>query len=182
MPFLVGDKVVHPHYGPGRIAGIQQWEYLTGARCYYVISIPDQGLVVHIPVLTADEVGLRPAMSLSRFSRVLSTLRGRPRRLPDDYQERQQQIGAQVRTGQALQLARAVRDLTWHRQRAHLTKVDLDLLKQGLQLLAAEMALVSGDNIAESNKLIGFTIMAGVTEPVTQKSATPLALGEVCRT
>ena len=46
-----------------------------------------------------------------------------------------------------MQLARVVRDLTWHRERAHLTKTDSDYLKQGRDLLAAEMALVSGDTV-----------------------------------
>jgi RNA polymerase-interacting CarD/CdnL/TRCF family regulator len=89
-------------------------------------------------------------------------LRSRPRQLPDDYKERQEQIDAEVRTGRVMQLARVVRDLTWHRERAHLTKRDSDLLKQGQELLAAEMALVSGDDVSDSTELIGSTMIAAV--------------------
>ena len=162
MQYSVGDKVVHPFHGPGRIAGIEHREILDGAKGYYVIEIPDQGLVLRMPVGKVDEVGVRPAMSESRFPRVLSMLGAKPDRLPTDYRVRQERICAQLRTRGVMQLARVVRDLTWHRQRAHLTKVDSDYLKQGRDLLAAEMALVSGEPVAETCSLIEATMAAAM--------------------
>jgi RNA polymerase-interacting CarD/CdnL/TRCF family regulator len=61
-----------------------------------------------------------------------------------------------------MQLAQVVRDLTWHGERAHLTKRDSDLLRQGQDLLAAEMALVSGQAVSDSNKLILSVMTAAV--------------------
>jgi RNA polymerase-interacting CarD/CdnL/TRCF family regulator len=43
MQYSVGDKVVHPHHGPGRIARVEQRELLDGIKRYYVIEIQDQG-------------------------------------------------------------------------------------------------------------------------------------------
>jgi RNA polymerase-interacting CarD/CdnL/TRCF family regulator len=83
--------------------------------------------------------------------------------LPDEYKERQEQIDAEIRTGRVMKLARVVRDLTWHRDRAHLTKRDTDLLKQGQDLLAAEMALVSGDDVSVASKLIESTMATALT-------------------
>jgi CarD family transcriptional regulator len=165
MQFSVGDKVVHPHHGPGSIAGIESRELMDGPKRYYVIDMPGQRLTVHIPVGKADEVGMRLAMSQSRLPRVLSMLRGRPRLLPDDYKERQEQVSAELKIGRVMQLARVVRDLTWHRKTAHLTKVDSDYLKQGRELLAAEMALVSGDTVSDASKLIEATMTAAMASP-----------------
>jgi CarD family transcriptional regulator len=162
MQYSVGDKVVHPHHGPGWIAGIESRELLDETKRYYVIEIPGQGLTVQIPVRQADEGGMRPAMSQSRLPRVLSMLSGRPCSLPEDYKERQEQISAQLKTRRVMQLARVVRDLTWHRERAHLTRTDSDYLKQGRDLLATEMALVSGDAVADASKLIEATMTAAV--------------------
>jgi RNA polymerase-interacting CarD/CdnL/TRCF family regulator len=89
-------------------------------------------------------------------------LGGKPHPLPENYKERQEQIGAQLRTGWVMQLARVVRDLTWHRERAHLTKTDSDRLKQGRDLLAAEMALASGDAVSDASKLIQSTMTAAM--------------------
>jgi len=162
MQFSVGDKVVHPHYGPGQIASVGWWELVDGAKCYYVIDIPGRGLTVRVPVLKAGEVGMRLAMSQSRLPRVLCMLRGKPHPLPEDYRERQEQISAQLKTGGVIQLAKMVRDLTWHRELAHLTKKDSDYLKQGRELLAAEMALASGDDVSHASKLIEATVTAAM--------------------
>ncbi|RPJ37789.1 MAG: hypothetical protein EHM35_06025 [Planctomycetaceae bacterium] len=162
MQFSVGDKVVHPHYGPGAIARIDIKELMDGPKHYYVIEMSGQGLTVQIPVGKADEVGVRLAMSQSRLPQVLVILRGRPHPLPQDYRQRQERIGAQLRTGRVIQLARAVRDLTWHRKVAHLTKTDTDNLRQGRDLLAAEMALVSGNAFSDESKLIEATMTAAM--------------------
>lgn len=167
MPFSVGDKVVHPHHGPGRIASVERRELMDGPKRYYVIEIPGQALTVHIPVGNADEVGMRLAMSQSKLPGVLSMLRRRPRRLPGDFKERQEQILAQLKTGRVVQLARVVRDLTWHRERAHLTRTDSGYLKQGRELLAAEMALVSGDDISDASKLIESTMTAAMASQLS---------------
>jgi RNA polymerase-interacting CarD/CdnL/TRCF family regulator len=101
-------------------------------------------------------------MSLSTLPQVLSTLRRRPRRLSDDHRKRQEEIGAEMKTGLVLQLAGVVRDLTWRGTRAHLTRHDSDSLKQGQELLAAEMALASGGKLSDSSKLIEATMTAAV--------------------
>ena len=165
MQFSVGDKVVHPRHGPGWIAGIERRAILEVTKRYYVIQIPGQGLTLHMPVGNAEEIGMRLAMSQSRFPRVLSMLRGRPHLLPEDYRERQEQICAQLKTGRVIHLVSVVRDLTWHQRRAHLTRIDSDYLKQGLDLLAAEMALVSGDTVSDTNRLIEATMAAAMAGP-----------------
>jgi CarD family transcriptional regulator len=157
--------VVHPYHGPGWVAGIEHREFLDGSKRYYVIEIPDQGLTLYMPIGNADEMGMRPAMSPSRLPRVLSVLRGKPHLLPKDYRERQEQIYAQLKTRQVVQLARVVRDLSWHRERAHLTQRDSDYLRQGRDLLAAEMALVSGNAVSDASKLIEATVTASVSSP-----------------
>jgi CarD family transcriptional regulator len=166
MAFSVGDNVVHPVHGPGRIAGVESRELLAGAKRYYEIDIPGQALTVYVPVGNADKAGVRRAISQSRLPQVLKILRSQPNPLPGDYKERQELVDAQIRAGQVMQLARVVRDLTWHERRAHLTRVDQDYLRQGRDLLAAEMALVSGDDVSEANKLIEATLAAAMANVV----------------
>ena len=162
MRFSVGDKVVHPGHGPGRSAAIECRELIDGPKRYYVIDIPGQKLTIHIPVSMAGEQGIRLAMSQSRLLRVLSILRGKPHSLPEDYGERQEQVRAELKTGRVMQLARVVRDLTWHRERAHLTRPDSAYLKQARELLAAEMALASGGAVSDASKLIEATMAAAM--------------------
>ena len=166
MQFSVGDNVVHPHHGPGRIVLVERKELMDGTKRYYVIDIPGQGLIVQVPVRRAKEVGMRPAMPRSRLLKVWTTLRGRPRRLPADYKVRQEEIWARLKTGRAMQLAGVVRDLAWHRELAHLTRKDTEYLKLGRGLLAAEMALVSEDDVSDIRDQIDSVVTAAVANTV----------------
>ena len=160
MGFSVGDKVVHPRFGAGSITALQNKKHAEGTTRYYVIDVPAQRLTVRVPVLTAAAAGLRYAMSRLGPSRVLSILRGRAHPLPDNYQHRQEQTAARLRTGRVTQLVRVVRDLTHHSRRARLTNVDSNYLRQGVELLAAEMALVTGQTIPETTKIIESALAA----------------------
>ena len=163
MQFSVGDKVVHPHHGPGRITGVERKELLDGKKLYYEIEIPIQDLSVYLPRETMKEIGVRPAMSRARFPRVLARLRSQPRRLPQDFKQRQEEVWERLRTGRVMQVAEVVRDLTWHEKRDHLTKKDTDLLAQGKSRLAAEMALVSGVEVSDMEKTIADTLAAAMS-------------------
>jgi CarD family transcriptional regulator len=169
MQFSVGDKVVHPYHGPGRITGVERKELLDGQKLYYEIEIPIQGLSVYLPRETMKEIGVRPAMSRARFSRVLARLRSRPRRLPQDFKQRQEEVWERLRTGRVMKMAEVVRDLTWHRKRDHLTKKDTELLTQGTQRLTAEMALVSGSEISDMKKAVEDTLAAAMSSIVERE-------------
>jgi CarD family transcriptional regulator len=154
MQFAVGDKVVHPHHGPGQITGIEHKEFMHGMEYYYVIDIPTQGLTLHIPKHRMQEIGVRPAMLQTQFRHVLEILRSKPDQLPPEYKERQEQILEKLKTGQPSELAEAVRDLAWYQKMSHLTKRDTDYMDRGRKLLAAEMALVADTEIADANETI----------------------------
>jgi CarD family transcriptional regulator len=147
MQFAVGDLVVHPDYGAGEIVGSERQGTLEDFETSYVIHIAQQGLTLYVPRHRMDELGVRPVMSQAKLAHVLETLRSQPLRLPDDYKERQKQIEEQLKTGRTLPITKAVRDLTWHEQRAHLTKKDSDLLQRGREFLTNEMALATGQDI-----------------------------------
>ncbi len=169
MQFSVGDVVVHPHHGPGTITGVERRELLDGKKLYYEIQIPAQELSVFLPQKTMQDMGVRPAISRARLPRVLEKLRSQPRELPKDFKERQAEIWEQIRTGMVMQLAEAVRDLVWHENREHLTKKDTEYLAKGKTRLAAEMALVTGEPVSDTEGLIDETLSAAVTRRVERE-------------
>jgi CarD family transcriptional regulator len=154
MQFAVGDKVVHPYHGPGQIIGLERKELVEEAKRYYVIEIPLQDLTIYVPRRKVDTVGVRRAMSRAKFSRVLETLRAGPHRLPEDHKDRQEVVWEKLKTGMVVQIAEVVRDLAWHKERAHLTKKDTDYYDRARRRLAAEMALVSDKEISDADATI----------------------------
>jgi CarD family transcriptional regulator len=163
MQFAIGDKVVHPHHGPGRITSAERREFLDGEKLYYEIEIPLQELSVYLPREAMKEIGVRPAVSRARLPRVLARLRSEPRHLPQDFKERQEAVWERLRTGRVMQVAEVVRDLTWHEKLEHLTKKDTEHLMQGKTRLAAELSLVFGGEVSDMEKTIDDTISAAMS-------------------
>jgi len=143
---------------------VERQEFLDEEKRYYVIDMPESALTVRIPVRKVDEVGLRPAMTHEKLDHVLDILHGKPRGLPSDHKERQERVRAKFQTARPIPMAEAVRDLTWHGRRAHLTKTDSELLKSVQDFLAAEMALASDTQVSEANERIE-SALNGVTGP-----------------
>ena len=107
MEFAVGDKVVHPHHGPGIITNVEHKDFMEGQEHYYVIEIPDQGLTLHIPQHRMSITGVRPAVSDEQLDSVLNILYGTPEQLPGDHKERQEQVWEKLRTNEPAQVAGA---------------------------------------------------------------------------
>jgi CarD family transcriptional regulator len=168
MQFAINDKVIHPRHGAGTITSIQQRGPEDETKSYYVIEIPAQRLTVYVPSQQMEQIGVRPAISLAKVPRVLDTLKSAPHRLPENREERQEEIGEKLGTGHVMQMAEVVRDLTWHRRQAHLTKRDSDYLNQGRERLAAEMALASGTEVSEANRAIDAALAAGMESTANQ--------------
>jgi CarD family transcriptional regulator len=167
MQFSVGDKVVHPHHGPGLIVSMERKELLDGKKRYYVIEIPTKELTVYVPRRAVDQVGVRPAMSQARLAIVLDRLESKPLNLPEDYKERQEAVWEKLKPGRAMQTAEVVRDLSWHKERAHLTRKDSELLARGTRWLAAEMALVSGADISDVEQTIETALAVAMATAAT---------------
>jgi RNA polymerase-interacting CarD/CdnL/TRCF family regulator len=81
-----------------------------------------------------------------------------PSTLSNEYKKRQEGVQEKLGTGLPVPMAEAVRDLTWHRKRKHLTQGDEALLKRGRERLATEMALATDGDVVEAHELIDGTL------------------------
>lgn len=163
MELSVGDKVVYPRHGVGRITGEEQLDLVEGFERYFVIEILDKGLTVHVPMRKMEELGVRPVMSRAKLARVLESLRGTPDPLSEDYRKRQAGVREKLETGGPLRIAEMVRDLTWHERRAHLTKADTELLARGREFLSAEIASLTGTEVTQAKQMIDAALMGTAT-------------------
>jgi len=168
MQFSVGDKIMHPRYGAGQIMGEEHRELVVGFKHYCVIKILGTGATAYIPMRKMDELGVRPIMSRAKIARVLDALGDEPCLLPQDYKVRQEQIQEKIKTCLPMQIAEAVRDLTWHKQNAKLTKVDEDLLNQGRGLLAGEIALATDSELFDAQDAIDAMLKMAIADEANE--------------
>jgi CarD family transcriptional regulator len=161
MQFSVGDKVVHPGIGAGKVIGTKHQEMGGGVKHYYVIDIPSRNSTIYVPVLKAEELGVRPVMSRGKVSRVFRTLASKPQPLPRDHGERQEEIQQRLKADRSIAVAEAVRDLAALDVASPLTGNDKELLARGRGLLAGEIALATETLEDDVNELIGEALAAG---------------------
>ena len=146
MTFQVGEVVVHPAHGPGRVVRIGSLSFLGGDKQYYSIRLLDGSETqVWVPVREARERGVRRPIQSSDLDEIWKLLRARPRELPSDHQERYGVVRESVENGNVMQIAKALRDLSWKDYSVRsLTSEGKRLYDKGMKLLAAEVALVQG--------------------------------------
>jgi len=162
MQFSIGDKVVHPIHGSGLITGVEHQELVEGFKHYYVLTLADKGLTVFVPMRKVDKLGVRPATLRAELARILDILNSKPQTLSEDHRERQRRIPEKLTSGSLIQVAEVVRDLTWHEGLDRLTRADSRLLRQGRDLLAAEMALVTDTAVEDAHEVIDAALARGM--------------------
>jgi CarD family transcriptional regulator len=152
MAFKTGDAVFHPTRGAGVVIGIEDRKWDGEKRLYYTIDLLGHpGTKVKIPASTAKEIGLRHAMSQTKLKKVWHVLRDNPQKLPKDHKDRYAAIEEKLHTGDAFEVAEAVRDMAWRRkQEGKLTTKGKRIYEEALTLLAGEIAAVQEIELEEA--------------------------------
>ncbi len=166
--YSVGDKVIHPGYGPGIIRDVERRQVIGEAKRYYVIDMQSGGGTLMTPVAKADDVGLRPAVSLALLEKLLRSLTETPQALSEDFKERQTEVEERLRIGDVFTTAEALRDLAWHGQLHNLTKRDTQLMQRAEELVAGEVALVEEIDLKAAHEQIQAILAKAVREEADQ--------------
>lgn len=141
MSFMIGQSVIHPAHGAGKIVAFQEKELVKGFQRYYVIEFARNRLTVHLPERRIEQTGVRPVMPAGLISGVIETLELFPVDLPDEFRLRRAFIDKQIHSGYPNQIAAAVRDLTWRGTAKYLTEADREALEEARALLITETVL-----------------------------------------
>ena len=154
--FQVGDAVIHPHRGAGKVVGIEKLQCLGSDKWYYSITLTDgPGTKVWVSVKEAESDGVRHPISKSQLKRVWRILGAEPEPLPVDHKERHQLLHEKISSDVFGVVAAAVRDMFWKNHRiSSLTIVGKRLYERGMVLLASEIAVVQGSDFADAETKI----------------------------
>jgi CarD family transcriptional regulator len=143
----VGDVVVYPAHGVGRVAAREK--RLGAAQEILVLELAD-GLSVTLPVERAREL-LRPLLSEADLRRVQQALREQHTLNEDAWLKRRKDTQVKLAGGDPLGLAEVVRDCTRRQQRliakrtgSQLSPSERDFYARARRLLSAEIGLARG--------------------------------------
>lgn len=150
MQFQVGDPVVHPQYGVGKVVKLEEREFSPGVtRRYYEISIPG-GSTVWVPTDDLLASGLRRLARKSEIANCRKIILSPPSPLSDDMRVRQSDLLTRLKRGTIASHCEVVRDLAAHGDHKPVTGTVASLLQVAQKVLCQEWALVEGITQAEA--------------------------------
>jgi RNA polymerase-interacting CarD/CdnL/TRCF family regulator len=160
--FHVGETVVHPGYGAGKIREIRELSSLGKEKEYYSIQlIGDPDTTVMVPLGKEDQIGLREPIPEEELRSVWHVLRATPRELPSNYKKRCTIVETKLRDGALERIAEVVRDLAARREtEQRLTVQGKRLYEQGMQRLVSEIAGAEGSDYATAEAEIAEALAA----------------------
>lgn len=139
MKFSVGDNVVYPHHGAGKITRIGRNRVRGRQRNYLTIQILHNHMTVMIPVENAEHAGLRRVVDGDAVDEVLEVLSGNPTSMPKSWSHRCKHNRNKLKTGDIVEVAEVVRNLAACRPERGLALSEKQQLTKAKRILASEL-------------------------------------------
>ena len=139
MPFDVGDKVVYPHHGAGKVIRKEVREVLSQKREYLTIKIQHNDMTVQVPTENAEKVGLRTVIGDKEVAVVLKALTGSSTEMPKNWNRRFKHNRDKMKTGDVMELAEVVRNLALRDHEKGLSTGEKQMFVKAKKILASEL-------------------------------------------
>jgi CarD family transcriptional regulator len=111
LSFDVGDYVVYPKHGVGRVIDLQSTDIAGMQLELYVLRFEKEKMTLRVPTNKAESVGMRKLSSDKTMQEALATLKGKPKIKRTMWSRRAQEYEAKINSGDLVSIAEVVRDL-----------------------------------------------------------------------
>src|SRR3954468_12360946 len=136
--YKVGDHVVYPHHGAGKVLKKEKKEVLGEKREYLTIQILHNDMTVMVPCENADRAGLRRVIGEEAVAKVLSVLRDDVSQMPKNWNRRFKHNREKIKTGDVYELAEVVRNLAIREWEKGLSTGEKQMYTRAKKILASE--------------------------------------------
>ncbi|RZM12239.1 MAG: CarD family transcriptional regulator [Sphingomonas sp.] len=109
--FDVGDYVVYPKHGVGRVIELQKQEIAGTSLELYVLRFEKERMTLRVPTNKAEAVGMRKLSSDKTMNEAMETLKGKPKVKRTMWSRRAQEYEAKINSGDLASIAEVTRDL-----------------------------------------------------------------------
>jgi CarD family transcriptional regulator len=111
LNFDVGDYVVYPKHGVGRVVELQSTDIAGMQLELYVLRFEKERMTLRVPTNKAESVGMRKLSSDKTMQEALTTLKGKPKVKRTMWSRRAQEYEAKINSGDLVSIAEVTRDL-----------------------------------------------------------------------
>ena len=111
LAFEVGQSVVYPAHGVGRITAVEKQTVAGMALEVYVVAFDQDKMILRVPTNRAEASGMRALAGSKLVDDALKTLGGKARIKRTMWSRRAQEYEAKINSGDLISIAEVVRDL-----------------------------------------------------------------------
>ena len=151
--FNVGDYIVHPMHGAGKVAGIEEKDILGGKQSYYVLKMPGE-VKVMVPVDKAEQIGVREIIDDSSVEEVFAILEEDQTEMSLNWNKRYRDNMDKMKTGDIYEIADVVRNLSFKQKEKGLSTGEKKMLVSAKQILISELVLAKHASYEEIEGLV----------------------------
>ena len=139
IEFKLGDHVVYPHHGAGKVMKKEEMEMLGERREYLTIKILHNDMTVRVPTENAALAGLRRVIDEETVKKVLDVLRDEVSEMPKNWNRRFKHNRDKIKTGDIYELAEVVRNLSLRESEKGLSTGEKQMFTRTKKILASEL-------------------------------------------
>jgi CarD family transcriptional regulator len=159
--YKVGDKVVYPHHGAGTVVKKERREVLGEKREYLTIKILHNDMTVNVPSENADAVGLRKVIGEDMVKVVVKALTGGGTQMPKNWNRRFKHNRDKMKTGDILELAEVVRNLSLRDREKGLSTGEKQMFVKAKKILASELMYAKDMDEEEAAEWLDGVLVGG---------------------
>ena len=142
VSFDVGDYVVYPKHGVGRVIELQNQEIAGMQLELYVLRFEKERMTLRVPVNKVEAIGMRKLSSDKTLREALDTLKGKPKVKRTMWSRRAQEYEAKINSGDLISIAEVVRDLHRAENQPEQSYSERQLYESALDRMAREVAAI----------------------------------------
>jgi CarD family transcriptional regulator len=140
LSFDVGDYVVYPKHGVGRVIELQSSEIAGMKLELYVLRFEKEKMTLRVPTNKAEGVGMRKLSSDKQMQEAIVTLKGKPKVKRTMWSRRAQEYEAKINSGDLVSIAEVVRDLFRAEDQPEQSYSERQIFEAATSRLARELA------------------------------------------
>src|SRR5438309_12128186 len=139
IEFEIGDNVVYPHHGAGKVIRKEQKAVLGESREYLTIKILHNDMTVMVPTENAALAGLRRVIDEETVKKVLAVLQDECSEMPKNWNRRFKHNRDKIKTGDIYELAEVVRNVAIREDERGLSTGEKQMFTRAKKILASEL-------------------------------------------
>ena len=167
--FVVGDLVVYPTQGVGKIERIDQKVIGEVSCAFYIVRILNNDITLMVPVGNAGNVGLRALTSIDHARNILNRFADHspfPGYTGQNWNRRYREYTERLKSSRLTDVADVLHELLLIGRGKELSFGERRLLEQAMSLVSGELAIV----LSDSEQTVREAIQQAFALPNTQEN------------